>query len=59
MNAGYIMDSIVFALHTASPSRDEPLGDLYDVPAATGKTPSDVFGLVSLATRRLQLITGS
>lgn len=59
VNAGYIMDSLIFALHTASASREKPLGDLYDVPAATGKTPSDVFGLVSLATRRLQLITAS
>ena len=32
---------------------------LDDIPVATGKTPSDVFGLVSLATRRLQLIMGS
>ena len=59
VNAAYIMDSIIFALHTASPSQDKPLGDLYDVPLATGNTPSDVFGLVSLATRRLQLILGS
>ena len=59
VNAGYIMDRIIFALHTASDRQDKPLGDLYDVPAATGKTPSDVFGLVSLATRRLQLITAS
>ena len=59
VNAGYIMDSIILALHTASPSQDKPLGDLYDVPTATGKTPSDVFGLVSLATRRLQLIMAS
>ena len=59
VNAGYIMDSIILALHTASPSQDKPLGDLYDVPTATGKTPSEVFGLVSLATRRLQLIMAS
>ncbi len=59
VNAGNIMDALVAAFHSASNRSDESLGDLYDVPVATGKTPSDVFGLVFLATRRLQLIAAS
>ncbi len=59
VNAGHIMDAVVSVIHNASDKHDEPLGALYDVPVATGKTPSDVFGLVYLATRRLQLITAS
>lgn len=56
VNAGHIMDATVAAFFTASDKPDESFGDLYDVPVTTGKTPSDVFALVSLATRRLQLI---
>ncbi len=59
VNAGHIMDATVFAYYTASDKPDEALGNFYDVPVVTGKTPSDVFGLVQLATRRLQLIAGS
>ncbi len=59
VNAGHIMDAVVSVVHSASDHHDEPLGALYDVPVATGKTPSDVFGLVYLATRRLQLIAAS
>ena len=59
VNAGHIMDAVVSAFHSASNKPDESLGNLYDVPVAAGKTPSDVFGLVYLATRRLQLITAS
>ncbi len=59
VNAGHIMDAVVSAFRSASNKPDESLGGLYDVPVATGKTPSDVFGLVYLATRRLQLIAAS
>ncbi len=59
VNAGHIMDAVVSAFHSASNKPDTSLGDLYDVPVATGKTPSDVFRLAYLATRRLQLIAAS
>jgi hypothetical protein len=57
VNAGNIMDAVVAAFHSASNSPDSSLGDLYDVPVSTGKTPSDVYALVYLATTRLQVIT--
>ncbi len=56
VNAGHIMDATVAALFTASDKPDKSFGDLYDVPVTSGKTPSDVFALVSLATSRLELI---
>ena len=59
VNSGYIMDATVRTYHTASDKPDVSLGGFYDVPVIAGKTPSDVFGLVHLATKRLQLITGS
>lgn len=59
LNAGHILDSIVETLFIASNKSKGELGELYDVGYVGGKTPSDVFGLVNLATRRLQLIAGS
>lgn len=56
VNAGYLLDSTIFALHTTSDRQGKPLGDLYVVPTAADKTPNDVFELVSLATNRLRLI---
>lgn len=59
LNAGNILDSLVETLYVSSKQSADALGRFYDVPYVAGKTPSDVFGLVHLATRRLQLIAGS
>lgn len=59
VNAGHIMDAVVAAFYSASNKPDQSLGDLYDVPVTTGKTPSDVYALTYLATQRLQLIAAS
>jgi len=60
VNAGHIMDATAHAFHATSKEPDTViLGGFYDVPVVTGKSPSHVFGLVELATRRLRLIAGS
>ncbi|MDP6873509.1 MAG: hypothetical protein QF521_08275 [Alphaproteobacteria bacterium] len=59
VNAGYSLDTLVEVYFTVLNKSDAQVGDLYDVPVAAGKSPSDVFALVELATRRLRLIQGS
>ncbi len=59
LNAGHVLDSLVETLYISSKKSQDALGWFYDVPHVAGKTPSDVFGMVHLATRRLQLIAGS
>ncbi len=59
VNAGYSLDRLVEAYFVALNKPDAQVGDFYDVPVAAGKSPSEVFALVELATRRLHLIEGS
>jgi|APSaa5957512535_1039671.scaffolds.fasta_scaffold109352_1 hypothetical protein len=59
VNAGFGLDGIVECYHLALNDPDATHGKYYGVPAASGKTPSDVYALVELATRRLRLIEGS
>jgi hypothetical protein len=59
VNAGFNMDAVVEAYHVALNKPDAKHGKFYDVPVASGKSPSDVFALVELASRRLRLIQGS
>ncbi len=59
VNAGFNMDALVEAYHVALNKPAAEHGKFYDVPVASGKTPSDVYALVELATRRLALIQGS
>ncbi|MBT3533844.1 MAG: hypothetical protein HN478_08195 [Rhodospirillaceae bacterium] len=58
-NAGFNMDALVETYRAAAKKPEESLGHFYDVPVMNGKSPSDVYGLVELATRRLRLIQGS
>lgn len=59
LNSGHVLDSLVETLYVSSKKSPDALGRFYDVPYVAGKTPSDVFAQVHLATRRLQLIAGS
>lgn len=59
LNSGHVLDALVETLYMSSKKSADALGRFYDVPYVAGKTPGDVFGLVHLATRRLQLIAGS
>lgn len=59
VNAGFNMDALVEAYFTALNKPDAMVGEFYEVPVSSGKTPSDVYALAELATRRLRLIQGS
>lgn len=59
LNAGHMLDALVETFYISSNKSKKALGEFYDVPFVGGKTPSDVFRLVYLATIRLQLIAGS
>ncbi len=59
VNAGFGLDGLVEAFHVAMNKPDASLGKYFDVPVPSGKSPSDVYALVELATRRLRLIQGS
>ncbi|MBL6951095.1 MAG: hypothetical protein ISR50_00570 [Alphaproteobacteria bacterium] len=47
------------AFHIALNKPDASLGKYFDVPVTSGKSPSDVYAQVELATRRLRLIQDS
>lgn len=59
VNAGFNFDALVESYYSALQQPDTNVGHFYVVPVASGKSPSDVYALVELATRRLQLINGS
>ncbi len=56
LNAGNLLDTLVASYFVASKPTELGLGRLYAVPEFTGKKPNDVYGLVELATRRLEVI---
>ncbi len=54
VNSGYVLDQLINCVITVDQSI--PVTPLYAAPTYSGKTPSDVFGLVDLAVRRMDLI---
>lgn len=56
LNAGNLLDTLVESYFVASDKSELGLGRFYTVPEFTGKKPNDVYGLVELATRRLEVI---
>lgn len=59
VNAGFNLDALVETYYTTLNKPGTTVGQYYQTPLASGKTPSDVYALVELATRRLRLIQGS
>ena len=59
VNAGFNLDALVEIYYATLNKPGANVGQYYEIPLATGKSPSDVYALVELATRRLRLIRGS
>ncbi|MBT4710313.1 MAG: hypothetical protein HOB82_02145 [Alphaproteobacteria bacterium] len=54
LNSGHVLDTLVRILNDADP--DLLAGGFYAKTAYEDKTPSDVFGLIDLVSRRLDLL---
>ncbi len=55
INSGHSYDSVVRLLLKANPN-DQSYRDKFLIPFPKGKTPSDVFGLVDLAIRKIDVL---
>ncbi|MEE8395152.1 MAG: hypothetical protein V3S29_03795 [bacterium] len=55
INAGHVYDSVVGVLLEANP-KNQTYREIFLIPYPKGKTPSDVFELVDLAIRKLDLL---
>ncbi|MBT8002492.1 MAG: hypothetical protein HN578_06215 [Rhodospirillales bacterium] len=56
LNAGYMLDGLVRLIEAQPNVKDFHVGIIYVVPKFSGKSPSNVFALAELATRRMALI---
>ncbi len=57
VNATNMLDGLFVNIVAEAKGNADGLGDIYINEAVEGKTPSDVYALVYLATRRMQLIS--
>ncbi len=58
LNSGAVLDGVVLWV-VKNTTKEQLVSQFYTRHDISGKTPSDVFGLVDLATRRLDLILAS
>ena len=57
LNAGHLLDALARLIEADPKGKNMRVGEIYDVPKFSGKTPSHVFDLAELASRRVALIT--
>lgn len=58
LNAGHLLDGLFHLIAASNKGSNDGLGEIYNVAKFKGKSPSNVFSQVELATRRLDMIRG-